>query len=128
MDKTKEKNIKVLVVDDEELIRWSLGKFLETAGFTVDIAMNGKEALQRIEEHRYDVIVTDLNMPEVSGMEMLEKISDKGCFSPVIVISSHVSENLMNDSSCNNIFRYIIKPFKMEDVLNVVKEAVECAA
>jgi DNA-binding NtrC family response regulator len=121
----KEK-IKILVVDDEELIRWSLGKYLESAGYAVDIAMNGREAIKRLEAVEYDLIVTDLNMPELGGTELLRKIKETGKSTPVIIISSLLPEKTVNEQPYENAFKYINKPFKMEDMLSVVKEAVAC--
>jgi DNA-binding NtrC family response regulator len=121
----KEK-IKILVVDDEELIRWSLGKYLESAGYAVDIAMNGREAIKRLEAVEYDLIVTDLNMPELGGTELLMKIKETGKSTPVIIISSLLPEKTVNEQPYENAFKYINKPFKMEDMLSVVKEAVAC--
>jgi DNA-binding NtrC family response regulator len=121
----KEK-IKILVVDDEELIRWSLGKYLESAGYSVDIVMNGREALERIEADEYDLVVTDLNMPELGGTELLMKIEESGKSPPVIIISSFIPEITVNEPPFKNAFKCINKPFKMEDMLSLVKEAVEC--
>jgi DNA-binding NtrC family response regulator len=120
-------SVKILIVDDEELIRWSLGKYLETAGYSVDIVINGKEALQKMDGNNYDIVVTDLNMPEVGGTELLTKIKEKGQSPAVIVISSYISEKTINEPPFNNVYKCINKPFKMEDVLNVVKEAAEYA-
>jgi CheY-like chemotaxis protein len=121
---TKRK-IRILIVEDEDLIRWSLGRFLELAGYTVDIVSNGREALELLEERSYHVIVTDLNMPEIGGSEMLQKMRDMEMLPPVIIISSIFSENVLQEEPFSNAFRCINKPFKMEEVLSVVKEAVD---
>ncbi len=120
--------MKILVADDEELIRWSLRRAFEAAGYTVDIAANGKEAIQRVEEHNYDIVVTDLRMPELDGMEMLIKMREMGISLPVIVISAYLSKKVIEETLHKGAFRCLDKPFQMEDVLNVVKEAVEYKA
>ncbi len=120
--------MKILVADDEELIRWSLRRAFEAAGYTVDIAANGKEAIQRVEEHNYDIVVTDLRMPELDGMEMLIKMREMGISLPVIVISAYLSKKVIEETLHKGAFRCLDKPFPVEDVLNVVKEAVEYKA
>jgi CheY-like chemotaxis protein len=121
-----DKKIKILVAEDDELIRWSLERFLETAGYSVDIVANGKEAIQRLEEYNYDIVVTDLNMPEVNGVELLKRMREMKIFPPVIVISAYLSEYRLEEDLYRDAFiRCINKPFQMEDILNVVKEAVE---
>ncbi len=117
--------IKILVVDDEELIRWSLGKTFESAGYSADLVINGREALNKLSVTTYDIVIIDLNMPEVNGVEMLAQMKEMGIFPPVIVISAYLTENKIKDILCNNTFRCISKPFQVEDVLSVVKEAVE---
>ncbi len=128
MNNSGKEEMKILVADDEELIRWSLRRAFEAAGYTVDMAANGKEAIQKVEENNYDIVVTDLEMPELNGMKMLMRMREMGISLPVIVISAYLSENVIKESLHKGAFRCLDKPFQMEDVLNVVKEAVEYKA
>ncbi len=125
---TGNNRIKILIVEDEELISRSLGRFLKSEGYAVDIASNGREALGLLEGRRYHVIITDLNMPEIDGTEMLHIImKEKKALPPVVIISSLFSESVLQEEPYNNAFRCINKPFRMEDILSVVKEAVDYA-
>jgi len=120
-----ERKIKILVVDDEKLIRWSLGKALQTAGYDVDAATNGVEALQMMEKFRYDIVVTDLRMPGLTGIELLKKIKEDGSAPPVIFISAYLSKEAIDDATHYGVFRCVHKPFHIENILHVVREALE---
>ncbi len=126
IEKTEEKKIKkILIADDEELIRWSLGKFLEKEGYSVDVVMNGRDALRLLEENNYDVVVTDLKMPDVGGMEILRWLEENEKSPGIIIISTYAPEKLVQETSYTNFLRFINKPFNIADVVNEVKEAVE---
>ena len=116
---------KILIADDEELIRWSLSQFLESSGYSVDLALNGTEVIKRLENTNYDIIVTDLNMPGLNGIEILIKMKDMGVNLPVIVISAYFSDQLKDKTISNGAFECISKPFEMTDILTIVKKAIE---
>ncbi|MBI4843230.1 MAG: response regulator [Nitrospirae bacterium] len=116
-------NKKILVAEDEELIGWSLRKFFESDGYRVDMVHSGIDALNRIRNNEYDIVVTDLFMPGMSGMEVLSKMKQDGITTPVIVTSAYFSEKIMSDVLDGGAFRCINKPFKLEDVLVAIKDA-----
>lgn len=118
--------MKILVVDDEELICWSLKRsFEKKEGHSVCCVYNGNDALQKITENQYDVIITDLKLPDVDGAELIRKIRDLSINTPVIVMSSHFSQSLLQDFSNNGVFKCVSKPFQIEDILIGVKEAIK---
>ncbi len=118
--------MKILVVDDEELICWSLKRSIEKKeGHSVCCVYTANEALQKMMENRYDVIITDLKLPDFDGSELIKKVKELNMDIPVIVISSHFSQNTMDDFSSRGVFRCITKPFQIEDVLSGVKEATK---
>lgn len=117
--------MKILVVDDEKLIRWSLSKGLEGAGYAVDTAANGNDALQMVEKFKYDIVVTDLRMPGLNGIELLKKIKEMEMSLPVIFLSAYLSKEVVENAIQYGAFRCINKPFHMENIIHVVKEALE---
>ena len=126
IEKIEENKLKkILIADDEELIRWSLGKFLEKEGYSVDSVMNGNKALQMLEENNYDVVVTDLEMPEIGGIEILRSLEKKEKPPGIIIISSYFPEKIFLGTSRTNFLRFINKPFNIEDVVYEVKQAIE---
>ena len=116
---------KILIADDEELIRWSLSQYLESNGYSVDIVFDGSEVIRKLENTNYDILVTDLNMPELNGIDVLIKLKDMGIKLPVIVISAYFSDKLKDETISNGAYECISKPFEMDDVLNVVNRALK---
>ncbi len=120
------KKIKVLIVDDEKLICWSLKNIFEKAGnYAVNCAYTGNEALQKLIESQYDVVITDLNLPDAKDSEIVRKIKNLSSDTPVIVISAYLSDPVLNDVTKQGVIKCITKPFQIEDVLGEVKEAVK---
>ena len=114
---------KVLVADDEELIRLSIFRYLTSSGYAVDTACNGKELIRLLEKEKFDIVVTDFEMPELNAIDVLVKIREMGIRLPVIVISAYFSDRTIEESLSKGAFKCINKPFHMGDMLNVVKEA-----
>ena len=116
----------ILVIDDEELICWSLKRSIEKhAGHSVSCVYNGYDALEKINKDQYDVIITDLRLPDINGADLVRKIKELSVDTPVIVVSAYFSQNTVNDITSQGVFRCINKPFQIEDVLSGVREAVE---
>jgi DNA-binding NtrC family response regulator len=119
------KEIKTLVVDDEELIRWSLQNALKNEGFSVELASSVDDALELLEKSEYDIVITDYKMPGLSGLELLDKIREKGISPIVIVISAYLSHSTVKEANEKGVFRCVGKPFGIEDFIKVVKEAAK---
>jgi len=118
------RRIKILIIDDEEIIRLSLQKILKEMGY-VETASNGDEASGMIKKCRYDLIITDLKMPGLSGLELLAKIKKEGIKSIVIIISAYLSPDIIKKATELGVFKCIDKPFRMDDFLYIIKEAIE---
>jgi len=114
---------KILVADDEELIRMSIYRYLTSSGYTVDTACNGRELVRMLEQDKFDIVVTDLEMPELNAVEVISRMREMGLKLPVIVISAYFSEKTIEESLSKGAFKCIHKPFHMAEMLNVVKEA-----
>ncbi|MBW1729635.1 MAG: sigma-54-dependent Fis family transcriptional regulator [Deltaproteobacteria bacterium] len=116
---------KVLVVDDESKIRDHFSAFLEKEGFDVDTAENGQVALEKIGEGFYDVVLIDLNMPKVDGMTVLKYLVDNEPESIGIILTGYASIRNAVEAMKAGAFDYLAKPIKMEEVLMVIKRAIE---
>ena len=122
-----EKKKRILIVDDEELICWSLKKsFEKTEQYSVSCVYTGDDALKNISENHYDVVITDLKLPDVNGLELLEKIKGIVKDTPVIVMSAYITHPAMEGIDRHGVFRCVNKPFAIDDVLLGVQEAVQC--
>ena len=114
--------MKILVVDDEELICWALKRTFEKhAGHSVCCVYTGNDAIKKIMENQYDVVITDLKLPDVHGTELVRKIKELGIDTPVIVISSYLSENMLDNVMKQGVLRCVNKPFQIEDILKDVE-------
>jgi DNA-binding NtrC family response regulator len=122
-----DKKTKILIIDDEELICWSLKKSLErNEEYSVSCVYTGDAALKSISENRYDVVITDLKLPDVNGVEILEKIKGLIRDTPLIVISAYLSDPSRYDIAGFDIFRCVNKPFEISDIMRGVKDAMKC--
>jgi CheY-like chemotaxis protein len=120
---------KILVIDDEELIIKSLIKLLEKNGFEVFVAKNGRDALAMTEEEHFDLIITDIRMPGVNGVETIDAIFQSLTKTdtpkpPVIFITGYADESIKNKALTLKPLAYIYKPFDIPDLVNTVKKAV----
>jgi PAS domain S-box-containing protein len=121
---------RVLVVDDEEDIRNILEGTLTDAGFKVNLASNGAEALNQIHATKFDAIVTDLKMPKMTGFELIRKLRDMPDESiPAIVLMtggvSYAKESKQLEELSQSVNAYIEKPFRPDDIYRAVKEAIK---
>jgi CheY-like chemotaxis protein len=116
---------RVLVVDDESQMRGVLRQALERHGHTVEEAADGRQALQHLAQHQPDLVITDLVMPEMEGIELIQAIRRKCPAIPVIAISGggHVEPgNYLSIASHIGANRTFAKPFRLEEILTAVEE------
>ncbi|MCH7887125.1 MAG: sigma-54-dependent Fis family transcriptional regulator [Candidatus Marinimicrobia bacterium] len=116
---------KILVVDDEEIIRDSLSYILKENGYNVDTAVDGSDAIDKIEDNNYDLVITDLKMPKVGGIELLEKISSKKTDTFTMVITAYASVDSAVSALRSGAYDYIIKPLDFDEVILKVKRLFE---
>jgi DNA-binding NtrC family response regulator len=118
---------KLLVVDDEHLIRWSLEQNLKKLGYEVVTAGSGEDALRLVREEQPDLVLLDIQLPGISGIDVLEKIKDQD--DDIIVIMVTANSGLENAVNAMRLgaFDYISKPFNLDELSIVVKKALEAS-
>ena len=116
---------RVLVVDDEEASRYSMQKALETAGYEVAVACDGLQALELHGTFNPDVVVTDVNMPEMDGITFLQKLQSMPSPPPVIVVTAYNTTAMAVRSLKKGALDYIVKPFEVNHLREAVARAVE---
>ena len=115
----------VLVVDDDAGVRFTLKGLFEDEGLTVAEAPDGKAALQRLEAGDVDLVVTDLRMPGIDGLELLAKVQSlPEPRPPVVLITAHGSERHAVEAMKRGALDYFSKPFELDVVLGVVRRAL----
>ena len=116
---------KILVVDDEQNIRRMLNRVLSSEGFIVKEAINGLEALKRLEEEDYSLVLLDLKMPGLNGIETLKKIRESDINLPIIMISAYGSISEAVEAMKLGALDYLTKPFDIEELKIIVERAIK---
>ena len=116
---------RILVVDDEETLRTSLGERLKMRGLETTAVGTAREALDEIKKALYDVILLDIKMPEMNGIEALAEIKKVNPFLEVIILSGHASVDVAVEITKLGGYDYLLKPCPLDDLLGKIEEAYE---
>jgi len=116
---------RVLIVDDEKSIRLTLSEFLKGVGHEVSTAATAEEALEATHRQRYDVIVTDIILPRINGMELLQQFKQILPDAEYIIISGEPNVTSVTEALHMGVFDYLPKPVTSSDIINVVGKAYE---
>ena len=119
------KQVELLVVDDELLIRDLLFDFFTSQGYKTHLAENGKRALEMIDLISFQAALVDLRMPEIVGIELTAFMAKKMPHVPVIVMTAFPSMDSAIEAIRYGVYDYIVKPFNIADLHETVKKAVE---
>ncbi len=114
----------ILVVDDEAVIREGMRRILSAAGHQVDTSASGRIAIEKIQEQDFDVVITDLKMPGMDGMEVLKTIKILQPEVPVIIITGYSTVDTAVEAMKNGAFDYIAKPFTSDIITDKVQKAI----
>jgi len=116
---------RILVVDDEESIREFFEIMLKREGYEVVTSANGRDALETLKKHQVDLIISDIQMPEVSGMELLAKVKEIDPEMLFIMITAFGSTETAVEAMKLGAYDYIPKPFKIDEVKIIIRQALE---
>jgi two-component system response regulator (stage 0 sporulation protein F) len=111
---------KILLVDDEENARLALSRLLSREGYIVDTVSNGFEALNHLREHDVNLIVTDINMPEMDGISFLREVNKSFPGSNVIMITAYGGVESYIEAINLGAFEYINKPVRIEELRSIM--------
>ncbi len=115
---------RILVVDDERVIREILAEFLTLEGFSVHTVEDGEKALTELRLHPYDLLITDLKMPRLSGLQLLEKIESERLGVLTVLMTGFGTVETAIEAMKKGAYDYLLKPFKVEEVIHVVERAL----
>jgi len=116
---------RVLVVDDEPLIRWSLAELLTEGGYAVTEASDGASALAQASDERFDAIVLDFRLPDSNDLHLLERIRELQPNVPVVMMTAYGTPEMTSGALELGAFRVVAKPFDVHDMVSLVAEAHE---
>jgi DNA-binding NtrC family response regulator len=117
-------NAKVLIVDDEKVIRDSLELLLKDEGYKADTSTDGEDALQKIKQEDYDIVITDIKMPKLDGIELMQKARDVSPNSFFIIMTAYASVNTAIEALRKGAYDYLIKPVEFDDVILRLKRLI----
>ena len=119
------KDVKILIVDDEEIVRQSLSEWFEEDGYKVDSAKDAVEALNKLNETRWDIYFLDIKMPGMDGMELHRRIREIDKDAVVIMITAYAAVDTAVQALKEGAFDYITKPFDPENLGHIVRNAAK---
>ena len=116
----------VMVVDDAKSMRGLVSMTLQSAGYDVVEACDGKDALDKIGEHKINMVISDLNMPNMNGIELIKSLKQdpKYKFLPIVMLTTESEDAKKKEGQEAGAKAWILKPFKPETVLKVVSKII----
>ncbi len=115
---------RILVIDDEEVVHASLRKILSRLGLTVDAVLTAAEGLDRLSSQRYDLVISDLMMPGMNGIELLDALQERGPRPPILMITGYPTIRTAVQALRLGAMDYIAKPYTRKELLAPVKRAL----
>jgi len=115
---------KILVIDDEDIVRTSCSRTLCPEGYEVSLAKNGAEGLKMAGEDKFDLVLTDLKMPDMDGIEVLRSIREKCPETQVIIVTGYQTVDTSVKAVKLGACDYIEKPFTPDALISAVREAL----
>jgi DNA-binding NtrC family response regulator len=120
-----ERKLKVLLLDDEPIVGKRLKPAVETMGFEVEVYEDPKKALSRIDEKAFDIVVTDIRMDDIDGLEVLEHVKKRYPATKVIMITGYAMMALAREAMEKGAYDFIAKPFTPEELRKAISKAAE---
>ena len=116
---------RILIVDDDPVVLRSLKDLLSIRGFNADSAIGGQEAIVRLDNNEYDLVLLDLHMPYVNGHDVMTHIKDKDINTSVIVVSGESSFEAARDACANGAYDFLRKPYATDELLITIQNALK---
>jgi DNA-binding NtrC family response regulator len=118
------KKIKLLVIDDEQIVLDSVQKILREENYDIDATLSGREGIQRAVKNTYDIVLTDVRMPDISGKIVLREVKRAKPALPVVIISGYATVQSAIECMKLGAADVLEKPFTPDELVRVVKQAV----
>jgi CheY-like chemotaxis protein len=119
---------KVLVVDDDPVVRKSIDRVLSSKGYAVITAENGEEALRKLNEEKYDLVYTDIRMPGISGLEVAEQVKARKPWTPVVIITGYGTDAAQARAKAAGVSSFVHKPLSPEMIGDSARDALAVPA
>jgi response regulator RpfG family c-di-GMP phosphodiesterase len=116
---------RILVVDDEKVIREILADFLDMEGYVVHTVEDGVEALKELHRRSYNLVISDLKMPNMGGLELIQKITEESLPVLTVIMTGFGTVETAIEAMKRGAYDYILKPFKVEEVMHIVQRGLD---
>jgi two-component system response regulator (stage 0 sporulation protein F) len=120
-----ESRFSILVVDDELDAAKVLGKILKKRGYRIQLAANGLEALKKLQRNHFELVITDILMPKLDGIQLVKQIREQWPTLPVIVMTAVDDEQIYSQMLAMGAHAYLLKPFEFRQLLDAVAEVIQ---
>ena len=111
---------RILLVDDEETLRFVLRESLISEGYSVDVANDGFQALERVKDKSYDLLITDIKMHGMDGLQLIREIKRNGSHLKIIIITAYGSLEMVKEAARLGVIEFVSKPFKIQEIKDVI--------
>lgn len=119
----EERKLRIMVIDDENIVGKRLKPALEKTGDIIETFEDGEKALARFDEIPFDIVVTDIRMEKIDGIEILEQINVRYPKTKVIIITGYATVEVAREALSKGAFDFIAKPFKPDDLREIIRRA-----
>ncbi|HMK61716.1 MAG TPA: response regulator [Dissulfurispiraceae bacterium] len=116
----------ILVVDDSASMRQLVTFALKSAGYDVIAAVHGRDGVEKLKASKVDMVVTDLNMPEMDGIELIKNVrgNPSSKFTPIVMLTTESQENKKQEGKQAGASGWLVKPFKPEELVGLIKKFI----
>lgn len=120
----------ILIIDDEQIVLKTISRFLESRGYGVEVAQSGREALEKVQREKFDLILSDVRMPDMNGIETLKSIREKyqrenNYKVPTVVITGYSSDEAQDQAAELGAVDFLYKPFELDEFYSIIKKNLE---
>jgi DNA-binding NtrC family response regulator len=119
------KSLEILILDDEPIVGKRLSPALQRDGYRVEVFVDPKKAVGRLEEKNFDIVVTDIRMEDLDGIHVLEAVTARSPETKVIMITGYATLELARESLTKGAFEFIAKPFRLGEIRSTIQRAAE---
>ena len=117
--------LEILVLDDEEIVCTRLKASLEKAGYAVEVFTDSREAKNRIEQHKFNIVVTDLKMAHIDGLQLFQLAHDRWPDCEIILITGFATVEVTREALHKGVRDVIAKPFKIADFIRIIDQLAD---
>ncbi|MBN2242962.1 MAG: response regulator [Acidobacteria bacterium] len=119
------RNLRIMVIDDENIVGKRLKPALEKDGDIVEAFTDARKALERFSEQQFDIVVSDIRMDDIDGLEVLEQVLARSEKTKVIIITGYATVEVAQEALVKGAFDFIAKPFKPNDLRSIIDKAAK---